>query len=105
MKMHRHLADVALLFFVLAMSLLASSASAQATDTQSAKAQADPLPSWNDKAAKQAILEYVEKVTRADSPDFVPVPQRIAVLDNDGTLWPEYPIPFQLAFALDDVKR
>lgn len=100
MKMHRHLADVALLFLLLAMSSLSSPANAQAFS-----AQADPLPSWNDGAAKQAIVAYVEKVTRADSKDFVSVPQRIAVLDNDGTLWPEYPMPFQLAFALDEVKR
>jgi len=66
---------------------------------------ADPLPSWNDTAPKQAIIAFVEKVTKAGSPDFVSVPERIAVFDNDGTLWPEYPVPFQLAFVFDELKR
>jgi haloacid dehalogenase-like hydrolase len=65
---------------------------------------ADPLPSWNDGAAKQAILKFVSVVTREGSPDFVPVPQRIATFDNDGTLWVEQPFPVQLFFALDRVK-
>jgi len=65
---------------------------------------ADPLPSWNDGPAKQSILTFVEKVTKSGSPDFVPVPERIAVFDNDGTLWCEQPLPVQLYFALDRVK-
>jgi hypothetical protein len=68
-----------------------------------ARAQ-DPLPSWNDGAAKKAITEFVTKVTTAGSPDFVPVPERIATFDNDGTLWCEKPLPVQLYFALDRVK-
>jgi phosphoserine phosphatase len=67
-------------------------------------AQNDPLPSWNDGKAKQAILAFVEKVTKPGSPDFVPVPERIATFDNDGTLWCEQPLPVQLYFALDRVK-
>ena len=65
---------------------------------------ADPLPSWNDGTAKQSIVTFVEKVTQPDSPDFVPVPERIATFDNDGTLWSEQPLPVQLYFALDRVK-
>ncbi|MDH4185727.1 MAG: haloacid dehalogenase-like hydrolase [Nitrospira sp.] len=65
---------------------------------------ADLLPSWNDGKARQSILSFVEKVTRPGSPDFVPVTERIATFDNDGTLWPEQPMYFQLAFALDRVK-
>ena len=65
---------------------------------------ADALPSWNDGPAKQSIVAFVEKVTNASSPDFVPVPQRIATFDNDGTLWAEQPMYFQLLFALDRVK-
>jgi phosphoglycolate phosphatase-like HAD superfamily hydrolase len=65
---------------------------------------ADPLPSWNDGPAKQAIITFVEKVTTPGSPDFVPVPERIATFDNDGTLWCEKPVPVQLFFALDRVK-
>ncbi|EMI41739.1 nonspecific acid phosphatase precursor [Rhodopirellula sp. SWK7] len=64
----------------------------------------DPLPSWNDTAAKQSIMEFVERVTQEGSPDFVPVEERIATFDNDGTLWSEQPYYFQLAFALDRVK-
>jgi phosphoserine phosphatase len=69
-----------------------------------ALAQSDPLPSWNDTAPKAAIVEFVEKVSKDGSPDFVPEPERIAVFDNDGTLWTEHPIYVQLAFALDRVK-
>jgi len=65
---------------------------------------ADPLPSWNDTAPKKAILTFVEKVTKPGSPDFVPVAERIAVFDNDGTLWSEQPMYFQILFALDRVK-
>ena len=65
---------------------------------------ADPLPSWNEGATKQSIVEFVGKVTRAGSRDFVPVPERIAVFDNDGTLWCEQPLPVQLYFVLDRVK-
>jgi len=65
---------------------------------------ADPLPSWNDGPAKQSIITFVEKATKAGSPDFVPVPERIATFDNDGTLWCEKPLPVQLYFVLDRVK-
>ena len=68
-------------------------------------AAADPLPSWNSGPAKQAILDFVAKVTDPDAKEFVPVPERLAVFDNDGTLWPENPMPFQLSFALDELKR
>jgi phosphoglycolate phosphatase-like HAD superfamily hydrolase len=66
---------------------------------------ADPLPSWNQGKAKSAIVDFVTKVTTEGSPDFVPVAERVAVFDNDGTLWPENPIPFQMAFAVDEAKR
>jgi phosphoglycolate phosphatase-like HAD superfamily hydrolase len=64
----------------------------------------DPLSSWNDGPAKQSIVEFVAKVTKEGSPDFVPPEQRIATFDNDGTLWCEQPLYFQLLFALDRVK-
>lgn len=67
-------------------------------------ALADPLPSWNPGPARQAILEFVQAVTDASGPDYVPPEQRIATLDNDGTLWPEHPIYFQALFAFDRVK-
>src|SRR6478672_7831395 len=63
-----------------------------------------PLPSWNEGTAKKSIIDFVEKVTKEGSPDFVPVPERIAVFDNDGTLWCEKPMPVQVYFALDRVK-
>src|SRR5438552_2823602 len=64
----------------------------------------EPLPSWNDGQVKQSIIAFVEKVTKEGSPDFVPPEQRIATFDNDGTLWCEQPMYFQLFFALDRVK-
>ncbi len=64
----------------------------------------DPLPSWNDGKPKQAIVNFVGKVTKPGTPDFVPIQQRIATFDNDGTLWCEQPLPVQLFFALDRVK-
>ena len=65
----------------------------------------DPLPSWNDGATKNAIVSFVEKVTRQGSPDFVEEGQRIATFDNDGTLWAEKPVYFQLLYAIDQVKK
>ncbi|HEV8547377.1 MAG TPA: HAD family hydrolase [Polyangiaceae bacterium] len=65
---------------------------------------ADALPSWNEGATKQAIVAFVRRVTTAGGPDFVPVPERVAVFDNDGTLWSEQPMYIQLAFALDRVR-
>src|SRR5881397_4005809 len=64
----------------------------------------DPLPSWNDGATKKSITDFVAKVTKEGSPDFVPPEERIATFDNDGTLWCEQPMYFQLLFALDRVK-
>ena len=65
----------------------------------------DPLPSWADTAPKQAILDFVAKVSAPNGKDFVPEQDRLAVFDNDGTLWPECPMPFQIAFVIDEVKR
>ena len=71
----------------------------------SAFAQApDPLPSWNDGAVKKSITDFVARVTTQGGADFVPLDQRIATFDNDGTLWAEQPIYFQVQFALDRVK-
>ena len=64
----------------------------------------DALPSWNDGQAKQAIVAFVKDVTTAGGSNFVPQPERIAVFDNDGTLWSEQPAYFQLLFAIDRVK-
>jgi phosphoglycolate phosphatase-like HAD superfamily hydrolase len=67
-------------------------------------ARGQELPSWNDGAAKDAITNFVARVTKVGGPDFVPPPDRIAVFDNDGTLWSEQPMYVQLAFLLDRVK-
>jgi phosphoglycolate phosphatase-like HAD superfamily hydrolase len=82
---------------------LAASA-ALGTTTSAAQQIASGLPSWNDGAAKSAITAFVARVTVQASPDFVPPAQRIAVFDNDGTLWSEQPVYFQFAFALDRIK-
>ncbi|MEB3257912.1 MAG: acid phosphatase, partial [Cyanobacteriota bacterium] len=65
---------------------------------------ADPLPSWREGPAKAAILGFLAKVSQEGSPDVIPLADRIAVVDNDGTLWPEQPLPFQAAFAFDELQ-
>jgi phosphoglycolate phosphatase-like HAD superfamily hydrolase len=62
------------------------------------------MPSWNDGAAKKSITDFVARVTTAGGADFVPVAERIATFDNDGTLWTEHPVYFQVAFAMDRVR-
>lgn len=69
-----------------------------------ASAQGDPLPSWNDRPSKQSILDFVSRTTTNGSRDLVPVPERIACFDNDGTLWTEQPMYFQVMFTFDRVK-
>ena len=68
---------------------------------EEAAMSADELPSWRETPARQSIAEFVAAVTNPDSPDFIPERDRIAVFDNDGTLWTEQPIYAQLVFALD----
>jgi phosphoglycolate phosphatase-like HAD superfamily hydrolase len=72
--------------------------------TPAQPAGSDPLPSWNDGAAKQAVVAFVDRVTKDGGPDSVPAAERIAVFDNDGTLWSEQPGYFQLAYVIDRVK-
>ena len=72
---------------------------------QVATATTDPLPSWTEGASKQAIVDFVRQVTSSDSADFVAPDERIAVFDNDGTLWSEKPAYFQLLFAIDRIKQ
>ena len=89
--MKRKLTAVMVLVFWLAIASLATAA--------------DPLPSWNEGKTKQSIFDFVQRVTTPGSRDFVPEPERVAVFDNDGTLWAEQPLYFQLVFALERVKR
>lgn len=88
--MKRHLLTAITLAVLLALAPLA--------------AAAEPLPSWSEGQAKRSVVEFVQRVTTAGGADFVPVSERIAVFDNDGTLWSEKPMYVQLAFALDRVK-
>jgi phosphoglycolate phosphatase-like HAD superfamily hydrolase len=67
-------------------------------------AQGDPLPSWNDGPNKQSIVDFVARTTTPGGRDWIPVPERIATFDNDGTLWTEQPMYFQTIFAMDRVK-
>jgi len=87
---------------ILMASVLASAA-ALAVGAQ-AFAQTDPLASWSEGSAKQAIVRFVKDTTDASSPKFVPPAERIATFDNDGTLWPSHPMYTQLAFALDRIE-
>src|SRR5262245_66219431 len=66
---------------------------------------ADPLPSWNDGKARRAIVEFVATVTKPGSPEHIPVTERIALFDNDGTLWAEQPTFFQALFAFDRIRQ
>jgi hypothetical protein len=68
-------------------------------------AAADPLPSWNESPSKDAITKFVRDVTTPGSPNYIPQPQRIAVFDNDGTLWAEQPAYFQAFFIFDRIKE
>jgi phosphoglycolate phosphatase-like HAD superfamily hydrolase len=92
MKAWNRLSHVAVLLFLVALA-----------GVRPVAAQ-DALPSWNDTAPKKAIETFVARVTKQGSPDFVPVAERIAVFDNDGTLWAEQPLYFQCVFAIDQVK-
>lgn len=85
-------------------SLMMGMAAAAGGMVRPAAAQADGLPSWNDGPVKRSILDFIARTTALGGPEFVPVPERIACFDNDGTLWTEQPVYFQIAFALDRVK-
>ena len=70
-----------------------------------ASAEDDPLPSWNAGPAKDAIVKFVHSTTDAASPSFVPLAERIATFDQDGTLWVEHPIYTQLVYCFDRVRK
>ena len=91
------------LAFAAAVTVLLSAC--HAPPTTSTGAATDPLPSWGPSASRAAIVEFVARVTDPASADFVPAEDRIAVFDNDGTLWCEQPLYTQLAFALDRVRE
>ena len=70
-----------------------------------ASAADDPLPSWNEGATKQSIIDFVTRVTKEGGPDYVKLEERVATFDNDGTLWIEQPMYNQFVFAVDEVKK
>jgi len=93
------------LFRLLVVTIVAVTAMAcQRVPKMGDVAVTDPLPSWNDTAARRAIVAFVHEVTDENGSGFVPVPERIAVFDNDGTLWAEQPVYVQLMFVMDRVK-
>ena len=98
----------ALLIFAISAISFSCNTAHQATDTpekqEMSAAAKDPLPSWNEGSTKKAILDFVTKTTKAGTADFIPVADRIACFDNDGTLWSEQPMYFQLAFVMDRIK-
>jgi hypothetical protein len=83
----------------------ADSSTARLASTGTASYGLDLMPSWSDGPARSAIVDFVARVTDPESPDFVPEPERIATFDNDGTLWAEQPMYFQLLFAIDRVRE
>ncbi len=93
-----------LVLCILLITVISCKQQPEVTEEQKSATPADPLPSWNDGTSKKSIIEFVTKTTTEGSADFIPVADRIACFDNDGTLWSEQPMYFQLAFALDQVK-
>ncbi len=77
----------------------------QETTKQPTTVVVDPLPSWNNGTTKSAIMQFVEETTNEQNNNFVPIADRIAVFDNDGNLWSEKPVYFQLFFAIDQLKE
>jgi phosphoglycolate phosphatase-like HAD superfamily hydrolase len=105
--MMRRALPIVIAFLLVACRQQPETAPPPAAPTASSPApalSADVLRSWNDAGARRAIVDFVGRVTREGGPDFVPVAERIATFDNDGTLWSEKPLPFQLLFALDRIK-
>ncbi|HEX6847844.1 MAG TPA: HAD family hydrolase [Chitinophagaceae bacterium] len=95
----------AVLSLMIAVILFPSCQDQPATNTPIAETvNTDPLPSWNDGSLKQSIIAYVKDVTDSTGKNFIPVADRIATFDNDGTLWSEQPLYFQLFYSIDQVK-
>jgi len=91
-------------WFFSACSVLLISCNPPKPQSSATVAVADPLPSWNEGASKKSIIDFILRTTKEGSSDFVPVADRIACFDNDGTLWTEKPYPFQLFFVIDRIK-
>lgn len=94
------------ILFVLTALIAASCSNPDqgAVETSQESSAMDPLPSWTDGKSKDVIVQYVEEISDEASGNFIPVAERIAVFDNDGTLWSEQPLYFQLFFAFDRMR-
>src|SRR5262245_38366864 len=90
---------------ILLATMLGFSAGRPVNSPRAQTGRGDPLPSWNDGAAKRGIIDFVTRVTREGGPDFTPVADRIATLDNDGTLWVEKPLPVEVYFLTARVRE
>lgn len=93
-----------LLLFSISCNTATDKNAVVAVESDTTKTGQDPLPSWNEGDIKKAIITYVADVTNTQSASFIPVADRIATFDNDGTLWSEQPAYFQLFYALDQIK-
>ena len=82
-----------------------TSTTVEENNTNNEVVEIDPLPSWNDGETKEAIIDFIELTTTEGSEGFIPVKDRIATFDNDGNLWAEQPMYFQLFYAIDEIKR
>ncbi len=91
--------------FVIGAMLFSCQPQGSRVEENSSKQDADPLPSWNEGSSKQDIIQFVKDVTDPDGGHFIPEEERIAVFDNDGTLWSEQPLYFQLYFILDRIRQ
>lgn len=102
--MKKKLIPIVAILFLINCTTQQKEKEASKAETKSETASSDPLPSWNDGGAKKSIIDFVTKTTKEGSADLIPVADRIACFDNDGTLWCEQPMYFQLAFAIDRIK-
>jgi phosphoserine phosphatase len=100
MRLQRMLSSLSIL-----LVLMSSCQKAQEKMETASIVSADPLPSWNEVGSKKAIIDFVTKTTTEGTADFIPVSDRIACFDNDGTLWSEQPLYFQFIFAIERVKE
>ncbi|QLE02700.1 haloacid dehalogenase-like hydrolase [Galbibacter sp. BG1] len=94
-----------LMFLLIASCETKKEVPSENVSTPAETVEEDPLPSWNEGSSKEAIMAYVKDISDENSSNFIPVTDRIATFDNDGTLWSEQPIYFQFFFALDRIKK
>jgi phosphoglycolate phosphatase-like HAD superfamily hydrolase len=104
MKHTFHIAVLSLFTFIFFLGSCSSPVNKENTTQTDTAVVSNLLPSWNEGASKHSIIDFVTKTTKEGSAGFIPVADRIACFDNDGTLWAEAPVPFQLYFVIDRIK-